>query len=195
MDTEQLLNKAKGIIFDCDGTLVDSMALHMQAWKHAFIKHNVKYNEPFLSSLKGMKESEIISKYNSAFNTKLIPAEVVADKHIFFKEHIDNIKPIDKIVLVAINNFGRKPMAVVSGSVAEIVHKELKIIGIFNLFNTIISANDPFKPKPNPECFLEAANRLKIDPRDMVVFEDGDAGLIAAQKAGMQIIDVRDPGL
>ena len=190
--TERLLNSSKGIIFDCDGTLVDSMPLHMQAWDFAFKKHNAFYDKPFLGSLAGMKEMDIILVYNAKFNTKLVPQDVVNDKHVFFKEHIDKVKPLDKIVDVARQQFGFKPMAVVSCSVAEVVYRELDIIGILNLFDAIITANDPFKPKPDPGCFLEAAKRLQVSPKDILVFEDGETGLTAARKAGMQTIDVRD---
>jgi beta-phosphoglucomutase-like phosphatase (HAD superfamily) len=194
-EADQLLNAAKGIIFDCDGTLVDSMPLHMQAWKHAFKKHNSEYDESFLHALKGMKETEIIAEYNSAYGTGLDPAAIVSDKHIFFNENISEIKPIEKIAGIAKKYFGQKPMAVVSGSTAAIVHKELKIIGISSLFDTIITASDPFKPKPDPECFLEAASRLQINPNDILVFEDGDTGLESARKAGMKTVDVRCLGL
>lgn len=192
MEVEELLKTARGLIFDCDGTLVDSMDLHMQAWEDAFKKHNAWYDEPFLSSLKGMKETDIISAYNAEFNAKLHPETVVADKHSFFELHIRKVKPVEKVVRIARQNYGIKPMAVVSGSVAEIVHKELKITGIYNLFRAIITASDPFKPKPDPECFLEAAQRISINPDRVLVFEDGDTGLEAARNAGMMTVDVRN---
>jgi HAD superfamily hydrolase (TIGR01509 family) len=84
------------------------------------------------------------------------------------------------------------PMAVVSGSLAEIVHMELKVVGIFNLFYTIITGDDPFKPKPDPQCFLESARRLKVHPKNVVVFEDGESGLKAARRAVIYTIDVDD---
>jgi beta-phosphoglucomutase-like phosphatase (HAD superfamily) len=72
-ETIPLPDTTKGFIFDCDGTLVDSMTLHMEAWKYAFRKYNAGYNRKFLYSLKGMKETEIIQAYNTAFNTSLDP--------------------------------------------------------------------------------------------------------------------------
>ena len=83
------------------------------------------------------------------------------------------------------------PLAVVSGSVRDIVHKELEVVGVFNLFKTILTASDPYKPKPSPDIFLAAAKSLNVSPEYCLVFEDGDSGLEAATKAGMQIVDVR----
>ena len=181
----------RGLIFDCDGTLVDSMPLHMEAWKAAFEKHNSYYNEDFLFSLKGMKEVEIIDLYNKKFNTNLEPELMVAAKHDFFINNINSVKPIDLIVNIAKYYFGKLPLAVVSGSVAKIVTLELKVIGIIDLFNEILTADDPYKPKPSPDIFYAAASRLNLQPGCCLVFEDGDPGLDAASKAGMKTIDIR----
>lgn len=181
-----------GLIFDCDGTLVDSMSLHMEAWKAAFGKYDIYYNEDFLFSLKGMKETEIINLYNKKFNTNLEPKLMVSVKHKYFIENINSVKPIEQIVQIANNYFGRLPLAVVSGSVKKIVTLELKAIGILDLFKIILTADDPYKPKPSPDIFYAAASILNIEPDSCLVFEDGDAGLEAALSAGMKIIDIRN---
>jgi len=182
----------KGLIFDCDGTLVDSMPLHMKAWQEAFKQFKERYDEDYLFSLKGMKETEIIYAYNLKFGTSITPKEIVAAKHNYFIKHINDVQPIIPIVNIAKSYFGKLPLAVVSGSVKDIVHAELKVVGIIDLFDIILTANDPFKPKPDPEIFLAAADRLKVGSKDCLVFEDGDPGLKAAVKAGMQTIDIRN---
>ncbi len=181
-----------GLIFDCDGTLVDSMPLHMKAWKEAFKKYNSYYNEDFLFSLKGMKEIEIIELYNKKFNINLEPVELVAAKHEYFMENISSVKPIEQVVDVAKSYFGKLPLAVVSGSVGRIVVSELKVLGILRLFKIILTADDPYKPKPYPDVFYAAASKLNITPRSCLVFEDGEAGLEAASNAGMKTIDIRN---
>ncbi len=181
----------RGLIFDCDGTLVDSMPLHMNAWEAAFKKYNSYYNEDFLYSLKGMKELEIIDLYNKKFKTNLDPHLMVNTKHDFFMEHINDVKPIELIVDIAKSFYGKLPLAVVSGSVGKIVKSELKVLGILNLFEVILTADDPYKPKPDPDVFYAAASKINLAPEYCVVFEDGDAGLKAAEKAGMKIIDIR----
>jgi HAD superfamily hydrolase (TIGR01509 family) len=183
---------AKALIFDCDGTLVDSMPLHMRAWEEAFRKYNYKYEEEFLFSLKGMKEIEIIKLYNKRFHTNLDLEMLVKAKHVIFLNHINQVKPIEPILNIALSYHKKLPLAIVSGSVHEIVYGELKTVGILHLFRSIITADDPINPKPEPETFLETSKRLKVNPEDCIVFEDGDSGLEAAVKAGMKTIDVRD---
>ena len=182
----------QALIFDCDGTLVDSMPLHMKSWEKAFKFFNVRFDYDYLFSLKGMKELEIIKSYNKKFGTNLNPEETVNKKHNIYFKNINSVKPIEPIVKIATEYFGKFPLAVVSGSVRDIVRKELEVIGIFHLFNTILTANDPFKPKPAPDIFYEAAKRLNVSPENCLVFEDGDPGLEAAVKAGMKMIDVRE---
>ena len=182
----------QALIFDCDGTLVDSMPLHMKSWEKAFKFFNIRFDYDYLFSLKGMKELEIIKSYNKKFGTNLNTEETVNKKHNIYFKNINSVKPIEPIVKIATEYFGKFPLAVVSGSVRDIVRKELEVIGIFHLFNTILTANDPFKPKPAPDIFYEAAKRLNVSPENCLVFEDGDPGLEAAVKAGMKMIDVRE---
>lgn len=181
----------KAIIFDCDGTLADSMPLHMEAWKNTLRNRNIYYDEHFLFSLKGMKETEIVALYNKKFGTKLDSLKIVSEKHEYLKQHIAGIKPIKDVVDVAIKYYDIIPLAVVSGSGREIVEAELKSLGIINLFKVILTADDPYKPKPSPEIFIKAANLINTKPASCLVFEDGDHGLIAAGEAGMKTIDVR----
>lgn len=187
----------KGLIFDCDGTLVDSMPLHMKAWEEAFKQFKTRFDYDYLYSLKGMKETEIIKLYNRTFNTNLDPEGIVQVKHDYFAENINSVTPIKPIVDIAKTYYKKLPLAVVSGSVKSIVHKELEVIGIFDLFDIIITADDPYKPKPAPEIFLAAAEKIKAAPKDCIVFEDGDPGLEAAVNAGMQTVDIRKyvPGI
>jgi beta-phosphoglucomutase-like phosphatase (HAD superfamily) len=192
MDNLVFNGDAKALIFDCDGTLVDSMPLHMKAWESAFNRLNEKYDEDFLFSLKGMKETDIIKLYNSTFGTVIDPDNIVKIKHDFFQANIKLVEPVKPVVDVAKKYFGRLPLAVVSGSVKDIVRRELEVTGIIKLFDVILTADDPFRPKPAPDIFLAAAEFLRIPPGDCVVFEDGDPGLEAAVNAGMKTVDVRN---
>ncbi len=181
----------RGLLFDCDGTLVDSMALHMQAWEHALRKFNAVYDFDFLYSKKGMKETEIVDLYNERFRTALNPGEVVAEKHRHFTKGIGSVRPLEPVVAVARRYRGILPMAVVSGSVRDIVAGELRAIGIAELFQVVLTADDPIPQKPAPDLFLEAARLLGVPPAQCQVFEDGESGLIAAAAAGMLPTDVR----
>jgi HAD superfamily hydrolase (TIGR01509 family) len=181
----------KGLIFDCDGTLVDSMPMHMQAWQQAFEQHGVGYDRDLLYALKGMKETDVIIKYNEHFATDLDPEQMVRSKHSFLIEQIQDVKAVTIVVEIARAYYDKIPLAVVSGSPRKIVLAELEVIGIINLFETILTADDPFKPKPAPDIFLEAASRISIEPKYCQVFEDGDPGLEAARNAGMLATDIR----
>jgi HAD superfamily hydrolase (TIGR01509 family) len=183
--------ETRGLIFDCDGTLVDSMPLHMDAWKAVFSINNYYYNEDFLYSLKGMKEEEIIRLYNKKFKTNIDPKIIVDMKHEYFMKHINEVKPIPEIVNIAKEYYKKLPLAVVSGSVGKIVRGELETLGIYQLFNFVLTADDPHKPKPDPDIFYAAAAKMNLEPGLCTVFEDGDAGLKAASEAGMKTIDIR----
>ena len=182
----------EALIFDCDGTLVDSMPLHMRAWEEAFKSTGEVFNGEFLFSLKGMKETEIVESYNKKFGTKLHPENLVNLKHRYFFKHNDKLKLIKPVAELARLYFDKLPLAVVSGGVGEIVNRELEVTGIRNLFKVILTADDPFRPKPAPDIFLAAANHLKCNPKNCIVFEDGDSGLEGAANAGMETVDVRE---
>lgn len=182
----------KALIFDCDGTLVDSMPLHMIAWGNAFLQFGEYFDKDLLYSLKGMKETEIIDVYNSRYGSSIDNKKIVLTKHNYFMEYVNSVKPIEPIVEIAKFYFKKIPLSVVSGSTKNIVHSELNVLNIFHLFDFVLTADDPYKPKPSPDIFIAAANLMKIKPEFCLVFEDGDQGLIAASKAGMKMIDIRN---
>lgn len=181
----------KGLIFDCDGTLVDSMLLHRDAWEAALNTFGARYDEEFFMSTRGMKETDIVDDYNLRFGMNLRPADVAAEKHRIFMQHIEEVKPIVVVTEIAQRFSGQLPMAVVSGSVRQIVMKELQVIGIAHLFKHILTGDDPFPQKPAPDLFLEAARLMGVDARNCQVFEDGDLGLEGACRAGMLATDIR----
>ncbi len=181
----------EGLIFDCDGTLVDSMPLHMFAWRAAFDQLEAALDEKFLFSLKGMKEIDIVQLYNRKFGTKLDPGGVVDLKHAFLLSRLPEIKAIDIVADLARSYQGKLPMAVASGSPSHIVIPELEQTGLKDLFTIILTADDGATPKPDPGIFLEAAGQLGIAPEHCQVFEDGELGLQAALNAGMLATDIR----
>lgn len=183
--------QTKGLIFDCDGTLVDSMPLHMKSWEYAIHKFNAHYDYHFFFSKRGMKETDIIKIYNSQFNVCLNEEELLKSKHEYFMNNIHEIKPIKNVVDIVENYKNIFPMAVVSGGTKKIVYEELRIIGILPYFEAILTADDLIKPKPAPDMFLEASRMINVPTMYCQVFEDGDLGIEAANKAGMIVTDVR----
>jgi len=181
----------KGLIFDCDGTLVDSMPFHMKAWEHVITAGGGPWDFEFIFSKKGMPEAEIVALYNSQFARALDPVNTVRAKHEYFRAHASEFRPIPHVLDVVLRYRGVLPMAVVSGGVQEIVSLELEALHIRECFKAILTADDDIKPKPAPDIFLEAAGRIGIAPGLCQVFEDGDLGLQAARLAGMLATDIR----
>lgn len=183
--------QAKALIFDCDGTLVDSMPLHMKSWEYAMKKFSLPFNYEFFFSKKGMKETDIIEILKTKYDNHFKPEDIVSAKHEYFMNNIQEIKPIKEVVEIVEKYKNVFPMAVVSGGVQKLVHEELKIIGIEKYFNAILTADDSIKPKPAPDLFLHASKLLNVIPNECQVFEDGDLGIEAALKANMIVTDVR----
>jgi beta-phosphoglucomutase-like phosphatase (HAD superfamily) len=181
----------KGLIFDCDGTLVDSMPLHMKAWEWVITSRGGPWDLDFFSSKKGMPEAKIVALYNAEFSRSHNPDEIVRTKHEFFRAHASEFHPIIHVVDVVMRYRDLLPMAVVSGGVREIVDLELEALNIRGFFKTVLTADDDIKPKPAPDLFLEAAHRIGVAPEYCQVFEDGDLGLDAARAAGMLATDIR----
>ncbi len=184
--------QSKALIFDCDGTLADSMPLHMDCWAKAFADFGEPYRPQFLDALKGMKEEKIVQLYNKKFNRDLNPKQLVEIKHRYFQEKTHLIQPIESVVRIAQSYADKLPLAVVSGGRKENVLSTLSGLDIDQLFKVVLTADDPLPPKPAPDMFLEAAQRLGVEPGYCQVFEDGDLGLEAARKAGMKAVDIRE---
>lgn len=184
-------------IFDCDGTLIDSMPLHLEAWRAALNDHGfppADFTDKMHHDLAGMPGPAIVRLMNEQFGTALPPEAVEAAKLEWYLAHHHAIRPVDAVVEIANAHRGRKPMAVASGSDAEIVRQGLEAIGILDWFQTIVTPADVARGKPAPDMFLLAAERLGVKPERCLVFEDGLLGIKAADAAGMAHVFVPTEG-
>ena len=191
MRTLEVPDFIKGLIFDCDGTLVDSMPLHMRAWEHAITAQGGVWEPEFFVTKKGMPEEKIVALYNKHYGTQFDPVQTVKNKHKFFRAHATEFRPIPHVVAVVYKYHGILPMAVASGGTRENVEFELRALGIHDYFTAIVTADDHLDPKPAPDIFLEAARLIGVPPQYCQVFEDGELGLEAARRAGMLATDIR----
>ncbi|MGA9408187.1 MAG: HAD family phosphatase [Bacteroidota bacterium] len=187
----QIPDYVKGLIFDCDGTLVDSMPVHMRAWEHSVKEQGGTWDFPYFFSKKGMPDKEIIELYNADFGSSLDILSTMKLKDEFFRSHRDQFKPIQPVVEIVLRYRNILPMAVASGSTKANVDFQLETLGIKKYFSVILTADDGIQPKPSPNIFIEAAARLGVEPGKCQVFEDGELGLEAARRAGMLATDVR----
>ena len=108
-----------------------------------------------------------------------------------FLNSLHLLKPIEPVVQIARKHFGKLKLAVASGGVRRVVHRQLEQIKVIDWFETIVTAEDTERHKPDPDVFLEAARRLGVEPKSCRVYEDGDPGIEAARRAGMECVDVR----
>ena len=181
----------KGLIFDCDGTLADTMPIHIAAWCDSFAAHGVSCPEDFIQSVTGMPAEKIVAVFNQRYHHHIDALAFAAEKNRRARERLSEAAPIDPVVDIVRRCRGILPMAVASGGTRDNVFLTLDVLGLADCFETIITADDPVKPKPDPDIFLEAARRMRVAPSHCQVFEDGDAGLEAARKAGMVATDIR----
>ena len=182
-----------GYIFDCDGTLVDSMPLHLTAWREALGMHGfdpVQFTLEMHHKYAGMPGVAIVRDLNERFGTKLDPAQVEADKVKWYLSHHDEVGPVVPVVELARASFGKIPMAVASGSDRKLVELSLEALGLAELFPVVITPDNvgTGRGKPAPDMFLLAAEKLGLQPETCLVFEDGHLGMQAAAAAQMSAV-------
>ena len=180
-------------IFDCDGTLVDSMPLHLHAWRFALEQNGfppLEFTAEMHYSLAGMPGPAIVRLLNEQFGTSVDPFQTERDKVAWYLNHRHTVTPIQAVAEIAKTNAGQIPMAVASGSDALLVADALRAVGLHEIFATIVTPEQVSRGKPAPDMFLLCAERLGIAAEDCLVFEDGRLGMEAAAAAGMEAVFV-----
>ena len=180
-------------LFDCDGTVVDSMPLHFLAWKQALGEWNCAFSEDTFYAWGGLPVAEVISRLNVEHGLKMPVAAVEVRKEHLYYDNISRLQVVPEVVEHIEAMYGKIPFAVVSGSTRESVVKSLEAVGLLDKFDTLVCAGDYAKSKPDPEPFLLAASRLGVAPAACLVFEDTDMGIQAAAAAGMASVKVPSP--
>lgn len=180
----------RAYLFDCDGTIADSMPLHYDAWKAALADWNCDYPEELFYSWGGKPVRNIIADLNQIHGLKM-PIETVATrKENLYLAQIPQLKAIPEVLEDIKAEHGRIPFAVVSGSTRDSVVGSLTVLGLMDKFDAIVSADDYKHGKPAPDGYLLAAERLGVVPADCLVFEDTEMGIEAATAAGMASVKV-----
>lgn len=181
----------RGAIFDCDGTLADTMALHFEAWTATLSERSAGMSEELFYDLAGVPTVDIVGILNERFGYTLLPAETAEAKEARYRQLLPRARPVERVVGLVREYHGRYPMAVASGGIRSLVDETLRGLGLTAQFQAVCTAEDVERGKPEPDLFLLAAARIGIPPEDCVVFEDSDLGLEAARRAGMQAVDIR----
>jgi HAD superfamily hydrolase (TIGR01509 family) len=180
-------------LFDCDGTIADSMPLHYIAWKKALSEWNCAFDENLFYAWGGRPIAEIIASLNEK-NGLSMPVETVAQRREqLYYQLLPQLTVVPEVLEHIEAQHGRIPFAVVSGSTRESVVASLNALKILDRFETLVCAGDYKKSKPDPEAFLLAAAKLAIAPEACLVFEDTEMGIQAATAAGMDSVKIPPP--
>ena len=183
----------RAYLFDCDGTIVDSMPLHYIAWKTALTEWNCPFDEMLFYSWGGRPIDEIIGALNQMHGLSMPVEDVARHKEQLYFEQLPNLQVIPEVVELINVQHGRLPFAVVYGGRPSSVTRSLTIVNLLDKFETIVGAGDYVNAKPAPDCYLLGAQRLGIAPEHCLVFEDTDMGIESATAAGMASVRILQP--
>jgi HAD superfamily hydrolase (TIGR01509 family) len=183
------------VIFDCDGTLVHSMPLHFEAWCEALSLHGAAniFKEDVFYAMGGRPTKDIVVEINDEYGLKLDPEKVAFSKREAFLRKLGQLELIDEVAAFAESLRGKLPMAIATGGTRLVIEKTLQAVGVSDLFEEVITADDVANGKPAPDIFLKAAQMLGVRPERCLVLEDAPAGVMAGQLAGMTVIAIPAP--
>lgn len=183
--------QAKALIFDLDGTLSDSLPVHIASWHVVCQKLNCTFDERIIVEMTGAPTISFAERIKKEQNLSMDPEQIVKMKQQEFRRNISLIKPQEAVVNLMKSAHGKIPMAVGTGASRLSAMLQLQELGIDHFFDTIVTADDVSFHKPEPDTFLQCAINLNVEPMHCQVFEDGELGMTAARKAGMILTDVR----
>lgn len=188
----EIPKNTKGLIFDLDGTVANTMQSHFEAWRTAVSPSGIDFTPALFLTLTGMPKAATIIKLNELFGTNMDPEEVGKVKAKVYKELVLKTQEIKVVTDVVRKYHGVLPMSIGTGSTQIGAQRTLSILGMKHYFNPIITADDVLNFKPAPDTFLKCAELMGVEPKDCLVFEDGILGIQAAEEVGMMVVDVND---
>lgn len=181
----------KALIFDCDGTLADTLPIHFQTWSKSLQSVGVNISKDWYYQHCGTSAEEMLQILQVHFDYQFDPKAVILERQSYYQDLISTVKEIQAVAEIARNYYGKIPLAVASGGERTVLEATLATIKLRKFFDTVVSIDDVQSGKPEPDLFLLASEKMGIDPKDCIVYEDSDSGLEAAHRAGMRSIDVR----
>tara|TARA_B100000989_G_scaffold87753_1_gene63313 strand:+ start:1496 stop:2140 length:645 start_codon:yes stop_codon:yes gene_type:complete len=189
----------KAFIFDLDGVIVDTAKYHFKSWKIIGKKLGFELNKNQNELLKGISREESLNKilnWGKISIDRMDKKKYMEEKNVIYKELINNLDKMD--ILPGVNkliNFAAiKSIPIALGSASKNAHQILKKLGIKNKFKVIIDGNSTSKSKPHPEVFLKGSQMLGVNPKEVIVFEDSVAGVMAANNAKMVSVGICPSG-
>jgi len=190
--TTRIFMKPQGLIFDCDGTLADTMPLHWRAWQMITQRHSLHFPEDRFYSLGGVPSRDILKILAWEQGRSLDHIAIAHEKEEAYLPLMADVEPIHAVVEIARAHHGKLPMAVASGGTQRIIGQLLEQLNIRHLFDAIVTSEMVKHQKPAPDIFLEAARRIGVEPKFCRAYEDTELGMRAIRDAGMGAVDVRE---
>ncbi|HEY6722368.1 MAG TPA: HAD-IA family hydrolase [Polyangiaceae bacterium] len=189
------LTRFGGFIFDCDGTLADTMPLHHRSWVHALGRAGAhfEFGWELFQSRAGMSLERTVYELNLQFGTMLDPVRVALDQRDYYTTRSSEVTPVAPVLALAREAAKARSVSVASGSEYRHVVHTLELIGARAWFEVIVTPADVERGKPAPDMFLLAAARMGVPPEHCLVLEDSPLGIEAARAAGMHSALVRHP--
>jgi beta-phosphoglucomutase family hydrolase len=191
LDSLNPLPHHTALIFDCDGTLADTMPAHFEAWLVIMQRWDLSFSEDQFYAMGGWPTRKIFEMLAAETGRDLDPDALAIEKEDEFLKMIDHVQPIQPVANIVRTHKDQMPIAVGTGAVRSICEMILRQIGLEGAFRTIVASEDVARHKPEPEVYLEAARRLEVDPATCLVYEDTDPGIESAHRAGMDCVDIR----
>jgi beta-phosphoglucomutase family hydrolase len=182
----------KGLVFDCDGTLADTMPMHWRAWQVIAAKYKLNFPIDRFYSLGGVPSRDILQMLAKEQGVTLDHIQAAHEKENAYLPLMSEVDPIHAVVEIAKENFGKIPMAVASGGTLPIIEQVLTHLKIRHLFGAVVTSEMVKNQKPAPDIFLEAARRIGVEPKFCRAYEDTDLGMQAILSAGIDAVDVRE---
>ena len=188
----------EGLVFDCDGTLIDSMHFFWHSWSIVMPKYGIELSKKRFFSFAGIPVTDIISSLieeQFADGTREKPSveEIIKEKKVIVAEDKKTNPPgiIPCVVDIVKKYHGKIPMAVASSGTKEHVTEDLERNGLTGYFDAIITCEDVVNGKPAPDIFLLACKKINVAPEKCFGYEDADVGMQSLKSAGIHAIDVR----
>ncbi len=182
--------RAKGLIFDIDGTICDTMPVHFIAWRQTAAEYGIDFTPELFVEVTGVPAFQTSQYLKAKFKSDFDEMAFTLEKEQRYERNMHKAKPILPVIKIIREYKGKLPMACGTGGSQYLAWKTLEIAGVKDCFEHVVAAEDVINHKPFPDTFLKAAELIGIMPSDCEVYEDGQLGLEAAERAGMMSVDV-----